>query len=246
MSSSINSDQKEEESLHESWLNLQHEELIELEQAAAQIKNGVKDDHKLTQLIAKIINNFQDYCNNRSRLAKKDVSPFFAPKSCTPFENSVLWIGGCRPSSFIRLIYALSGMEIESHLIEFLEGIKTGEFHGLTIEQMTVIDKLQTKTIQEERKLCSKLASLQEDIVDQPLASKMMKDQENADEDLDKHSHNMATVMEEADKLRMKTLKQIVSILITPAQAVEYLAAAKRIRLCLKQWGKKRDHEHTN
>nr|XP_016445047.1 PREDICTED: uncharacterized protein LOC107770271 [Nicotiana tabacum] len=136
-------------------------------------------------------------------------------------------------------------MEIESHLTEFLQGIKTGEFHGLTTAQMTVIDKLQTKTIQEERKLCSKLASLQEDIVDQPLASKMMKDHENADEDFDKHSHNMATVMEEADKLRMKTLKQIVSILI-PAQAVEYLAAAKKIRLSLKQWGKKRDHEHNN
>lgn len=97
------------------------------------------------------------------------------------------------------------------------------------------------------------MANLHEDMVDQTLAGKMMKKKkgddncdkdsndhecEEADEALDEHSQHMAGVMEEADKL-----KEIVGIL-EPVQAVEYLAAAKKIRLCVQQWGKKRDHEH--
>ncbi|KAH0760396.1 hypothetical protein KY290_016469 [Solanum tuberosum] len=68
-----------------------------------------------------MVNNFREYANYRSQLARVDVLPFFAPIWCTLLENSVLWIGGCRPSSFIRLIYALSGIEIESHITEYLQ-----------------------------------------------------------------------------------------------------------------------------
>ncbi|XP_016504323.1 protein DOG1-like 3 [Nicotiana tabacum] len=251
-SSSTRTDRKEEESLYETWMNLQREELTELEHAVTQARNGHMNDQELTKLIQKITNNFQEYSNNRKRLAQIDASPFFAPTSCTPLENSVLWIGGCRPSSFIRFIYALCGIEIESHLTEFLQGTKIGEFGELTAKQISMVDELQGKTIKEERELCSRLASLQEHIVDQPVASKLKKDNvdegnycENADELLDEHIHEMATVVEEADDLRMKTLQEITSLL-TPAQAVEYLAAAKRMRLCFQQWGKKRDREHTN
>ncbi|OIT02832.1 hypothetical protein A4A49_01897 [Nicotiana attenuata] len=256
---SSNNKNNEQECLHESWMNLQHAELRELEQAAA--ANRPKDEQKQTQLIEKIIKHFQDYCTNRSRLAQKDVSPFFAPTSCTPLENSVLWICGCRPSSFIRLIFTLfCGVEIESYITQFLQGItRNGEIHEFTAKQMNMVDELQSKTIREERKLSSRLASLQEEIVDQPLFSKTKKkiegdndddggggvDCENADEPLDKYNKYMAAIMEEADELRMKTLKEIV-VILEPDQAVEYLAAAKKIRLCIQQWGKKRDHDNTN
>ncbi|XP_009758860.1 protein DOG1-like 3 [Nicotiana tabacum] len=253
-SSSTRTNRKEEESLYETWMNLQREELTELEQAATQARNGHINDQELTKLIQKITNNFQEYSNNRKRLAQIDAPTFFAPISCTPLENSVLWIGGCRPSSFIRFIYSLCGIEIESHLTEFFQGTKIGELSDLTAKQITMVDELQGKTITEERELCSRLSSLQANIVDQPLPSKLKKDNgddqgdqysENAYERLDEQIHEMATVVEEADELRMKTLQEITSLL-TPAQAVEYLAAAKRLRLCFQQWGKKRDHEHTN
>ncbi|KAK4347247.1 hypothetical protein RND71_033586 [Anisodus tanguticus] len=251
--SNVNTDRMREECLHETWMNVQHEELTELEQAIARARNGQIQDQELKQLIEKIINHFQEYANNRSRLARNDVSPFFAPATCTTLENSALWIAGCRPSSFIRFIYALSGMNFESHLSEFLEGKRFGDLSELTGKQLRMIDELQGKTIREERKLSTRLASLQEDIVDKPLASKMKKagddddhQCENADEALDEHSHYMAGVMEEADELRMKTLKEIVLSILEPVHAVEYLAATKRIRFCVKQWGKKRDHEHSD
>ncbi|XP_060194266.1 protein DOG1-like 1 [Lycium barbarum] len=139
-------------------------------------------------------------------------------------------------------------METESHISQFLEGIKSGDLRELTSKQFTMIDELQGKTIREERNLTTRLASLQEDMVGQPLASKMKKkgECENADEPLDKHSQHMAGVMEEADELRMKTLKEIVLTILEPVQGVEYLAAAKKIRFCVNQWGKKRDHEHSD
>ncbi|KAK4368390.1 hypothetical protein RND71_012182 [Anisodus tanguticus] len=222
-------DRNKEENLYESWMNNQQEELKELQNAVALARKNERNDAELNELLGKMVNNFQGYVNGRSRLARVDVSPFFAPTWCTPLENSVLWIGGCRPSSFIRLIYALCGIEIEFHLKEYLQGIKIRDFGQLCGKQIIMIDKLQRQIIGEERKLSSRLASLQEDVVDQPIA---------------KAAKNCDT-QEEADELRMNTLKEILGIL-TPIQGVEYLAAAKRIRLCLQQWGKKREQEHSS
>ncbi|XP_059283401.1 protein DOG1-like 3 [Lycium ferocissimum] len=242
-------DRNKQENLYKSWMNNQQEELKELQNAVALARKNERNDVELNELLAKTVQNFQGYVNGRSRLARVDVSPFYAPTWCTPLENSVLWIGGCRPSSFIRLIYALCGIDIESRLAEYLQGIKIGDFGQLCGKQIVMIDKLQIQIIAEERKLSSRLASLQEDVVDQPIA-KVAKncdteEGENENEPLNKHAHSMANLLEEADELRMKTLKEILGI-VTPIQGVEYLAAAKRIRLCLQQWGKKREQEHSN
>lgn len=68
---------------------------------------------------------------------------------------------------------------------------------------------------------------------------------DNETEPLNKHGENMANLLEEVDEFRMKTLKEILGIL-TPIQGVQYIAAAKRIRLCLQQWGDKREQEHNS
>ncbi|XP_009792613.1 protein DOG1-like 3 [Nicotiana sylvestris] len=243
-SSCSTSDRNNEENLYESWMENQNQELNELQNAATLARKNQKTDTELNQLLARMVNNFQGYVNGRSRLARVDISPYFAPTWCTPLENSVLWIGGCRPSSFIRPIYALCGMEIESHLTEFLQGMEISDFGQLSGKQIMLIDKLHRKSIVEERKLSSKLASLQEDVVDQPIIT-AANNSENEEEPLNKHGQGMTTLLEEADELRMNTLKEILGIL-TPIQGVEYLASAKRIRLSLQQWGKKREQEHTN
>ncbi|CAN4091939.1 unnamed protein product [Withania somnifera] len=229
------SDRNKEENLYKSWMKNQEEELKELKNAVA--------------FARKMVHNFQEYVNGRSRLARVDISPFFAPTWCTPLENSVLWIGGCRPSTFIRLIYTLCGIEIESHLSQYLQGIEIGDFGQLSAQKISMIDKLQRQIIGEERKLSSKLASLHEEVVDQPIAMAAnicdTEQVENEKEALNKHGEDMANLLEEADELRMKALKEILGIL-TPIQGVKYLAAAKKIRLCLQQWGKQKEHEHNS
>lgn len=81
-----------------------------------------------------------------------------------------------------------------------------------------MVNDLQSKTIAEERRISNKFASLQEDIADQRLVGKMKKEGhgcEKADEALDEHSRHMADVIEEGDRLRMKTLKAIVNLLVS-------------------------------
>jgi len=108
------------------WMNLQKQELTDLHQALnlpATATATTTNENNLTQLAEKCIEHFQDYADKRSQLAHVDVSAFFAPSWCTNWENSLLWVAGCRPSQYIRLVYALHRLEIEAQLIQFLEGI---------------------------------------------------------------------------------------------------------------------------
>lgn len=237
------SDQNKEACHYQEWMNLQEEELSELNNAST----GSTTNPQLSQLIDKIMTHFEDYMHQRTQMARLDVSPYFAPTWCTSLERSVLWIGGCRPSSYIRLIYALCGLEIESQLTEFLHGVRLGSLGQLSAHQLSSVDELQRKTIREERNLSTRLASLQEDLLDNPIASIAVAAGGgacgNVEAALDKHGSAMAEILEEADRLRLSTVKEIVRIL-TPRQAVDFLAAGKKLRLCMQEWGKKRDHDH--
>lgn len=113
-----------------------------------------------------------------------------------------------------------------------------------------MVDELQSKTIREERKLCTRLAGLQENVLDHPLASIAVKTRgrscevsDNLEDALDKHGRAMAEILGEADQLRLNTLREVVGIL-TPRQAVDFLAAGKKLRLCMQDWGKKNDLDH--
>ncbi|XP_051135361.1 protein DOG1-like 3 [Andrographis paniculata] len=238
------SDQNREACLYQEWMKLQEQELTEL----SRVINGSAGDAESRELIGKIMSHFREYIQERSRMARADVSPYFAPTWCTSLERSVLWIGGCRPSSYVRLIYALCGLEIESQLSEFLRGVRIGNLGELSARQVAMVDELQSRTIREERKLSGQLASLQEDVLDQPLAAIALAERRTAaagdlEEALDRHGSAMAGILEEADRLRLNVLKEMIGIL-TPPQAVDFLAAGKKLRLSVREWGRKRDLEH--
>lgn len=63
------------------------------------------------------------------------------------------------------------------------------------------------------------------------------------DRALDKQATEMVGILEAADGLRLSTLKELVGIL-TPKQAVDFLAAGKKLHLCVHEWGKKRALRH--
>uniref|UniRef100_A0A2N9HW61 DOG1 domain-containing protein n=1 Tax=Fagus sylvatica TaxID=28930 RepID=A0A2N9HW61_FAGSY len=228
------------------WMNLQQEELSELHQA---LTHHANNHINLTQLVEKCIKHFQDYADKRSQLAQDGVSAFFAPTWCTNWENSLLWIAGCRPSQYIRLVYALTGLEIEAQLNEFLQGKTAGKLGEISAKQLHQLDSLQAKTIRAEEKLTSRLASLQEDVADQPFAMiakglyKVGEMNGELDKALDQHEKAMVSVLEEVDRLRLSTVKELMGIL-TPLQAVDFLAAGKKLQLCVHEWGKRRDMSH--
>lgn len=129
------------------------------------------------------------------------------------------------------------------------EGTSGGLLGDLSAQQLSAVNILQLKTVKEEEKLTSRLASLQEDIADQPLAAiargtrQIGENNDEADKALDYHECSMANIFEEGDKLRLNTLKQLLNIL-TPKQGVEFLVASKKLHLCIHEWGKMRDKSH--
>ncbi|XP_041023977.1 protein DELAY OF GERMINATION 1-like [Juglans microcarpa x Juglans regia] len=131
------------------WMNLQEQELSELHQTLTLHCPNNENEDNFSLLAQKCIEHYQDYADKRSQLAHNDVSAFFAPAWCTNWENSLLWLACCRPSQYIRLVYALCGLEIEVHLSEFLQGTSSSSANlgYLSSKQLHPIDMLQGKTL---------------------------------------------------------------------------------------------------
>ncbi|EEF24610.1 protein DELAY OF GERMINATION 1 [Ricinus communis] len=251
MSLEDQSDQNHSERCFHDWMNVQELDLAELLRALTLTDDDKPpDDQSLfAQLAEKNIEHFQEYVDKRNRLAHNDVSVYFAPTWNSALENSLLWLAGCRPSIFIRLVYALCGSQVESQIAEHLQGTRTGNLGDLSLQQLNMVNVLHCKTIKHEEKLTTQLASLQEDIADEPI-SMVAKEQSHAgdsnevvDRALQNHDEAMVRLLQEADNLRLTTLKELISIL-TPVQAVDYLAAGRKLHLCMHEWGKKRDLKH--
>ncbi|KAI3708291.1 hypothetical protein L2E82_37458 [Cichorium intybus] len=233
---------------YQNWVAQQRLDLDELLQALTHYPN----DLKYLQLITKkVITHFENYNNARAQLAKHDGPSFLAPSWGSTFENSILWIGGCRPTLIIRLayiIYALCGSHLNAHLDEFLEGVRHGNLTDISSLQLKKIDDLHAITIKEEDKLSSRLATLQERVADEPLmslANEVRGEGESSNvEDvakaMDGQALDLYNVLMQADKLRLSVLKGMLDIL-TPLQAVEFLVASNKLHLSLHEWAKRRD-----
>lgn len=94
--------------------------------------------------------------------------------------------------------------------------------------------------------MTKKVSSLQEDAADIPIATVAYSEEHigepnmAVDQALDKQEEAMATLLAEADKLRVDTLAKIVEIL-TPIQAADFLLAGKKLHLSMHEWGTVRD-----
>ncbi|XP_038883466.1 protein DELAY OF GERMINATION 1-like [Benincasa hispida] len=238
------------------WMKLQEDTQGELFEALNAVQNRASSnqeetERELTKLVDKSIEQFQDYIDRRMQLAKKDVSAFFAPVWCSARETSLLWIAGCRPSVFIRLAYSLTGHDLETRLMEFLQGMKSmEELAGeLSPKQMEQLDSLQRRTIKEEERLTSELARVQEEMVDQTvvgIAMKTIKEKGGSEElerALEKQDGELLRLIQQADRLRIRTLNEVTEI-FRPLQAVWFLAISKKLHLSVREWGQQSDRRH--
>ncbi|KAF5180886.1 Tga transcription factor [Thalictrum thalictroides] len=228
------------------WMFQQQEDLEQLMQAINQ------DIEKLRLVIQTSVKHFDEYLENRKAVyAQGNTSSFFSPTWCSSFEKSYLWVGGCRPSLLIQLLYTLSGSSIETHLDEFLAGARKGNLGEISADQLHRVDALHRRTIQSEDQLSSKIASMQEQMGDKKLVEMALTfdhhqvDQQSAGSDvhavLDSLELPWIGMLEKADELRLNTMKEMINIL-TPLQAVEYLIAGKKLHLSIHQWCSTRNH----
>ncbi|CAD6229755.1 unnamed protein product [Miscanthus lutarioriparius] len=161
------------ESCYRHWIAGQEAGLAELEAASANAAAGRATDAELRAVVERCILGYQDYATRRRALSREDGAAFFAPPWCTAFENSVLWLGGCRPSLTVRLLYNLSGEGLEAQVEELLGGLRHGVVPtgalGITSAQLLLINDLHIRTVHQENALSDRLATLQEDVADRPL-----------------------------------------------------------------------------
>ncbi|CAN1810358.1 Protein DOG1-like 3 [Linum perenne] len=242
------------------WMNIQQLDLAELLQALALEQHPHPDPHPhpqmgptLSELAQKTVDHFQDYAERRAKLAQNDdVSCFFAPSWNSPLENSLLWLAGCRPSMFIRMLYALCGSQLDQSIAAVdteLCMTAAGNLGGLSWGQMNVVNELHMRTMREEERLTSRLASLQEDVADNPICEFIATAGNNGEANqtvnkaFEEHDKAMVNILKEADRLRLSTLKEVISVL-TPIQAVDYLATGKKLHFNVHEWGKQRNRAH--
>nr|AGG09199.1 delay of germination 1c [Lepidium papillosum] len=259
MGSSKKNIEQAQESCYQKWMNLQSQRIPELKQLLAQRRSNDSDhtdnDNKLRDLLEKIIGDFKSYAGKRADLSHRCSSSYYAPSWNTPLENALIWMGGCRPSSFFRLVYALCGSQTEIRVTQFLrdidgldssDGVDGTSLSDLTAEQLAKINVLHVNVIDDEEKMTKKVASLQEDAADIPIATVAYEEDQlggpnmMVDQALDKQEEAMAKLLVEADDLRVDTLAKIVKIL-SPVQAADFLLTGKKLHLSMHEWGTMRD-----
>ncbi|PIA38362.1 hypothetical protein AQUCO_02800210v1 [Aquilegia coerulea] len=230
------------------WVTQQRKDLEELQRA----KNEEPQNEETLKLLAeKNVKKYQEYFEKRSLLSIDDALFSFSSLWCTSFENSFLWIGGCRPTLSIQLVYTLCGMELENNLLEYFQGVRRDNLGDLSNHQLCLVNDLHCKTVEAEEEISSRLSILQEEIGNELLF-------EDANESslrgningrihnykcLDDHAHAIAQILLDADMLRLKTVKGLVNIL-TPLQAVDFLVAGKKLYLSMHEWGQRKYMEH--
>ncbi|KAJ0986032.1 hypothetical protein J5N97_004388 [Dioscorea zingiberensis] len=245
------------------WATQQEEDMHELRLATT--RNN-RDDAELRALVAKSIRRYEDYTEKRRSIAMEGAMTLFCPSWCSTFESSFLWLGGCRPSMAIRLVYSVTGAELHAHVNHLFSGGPPPRIGmaALSSSQLASVNELHGKTIRDEDELSTKMASLQEDVVDKPLfqlvremgegssvtaaggvanggGARVADGNGEVEAVMQKYVESLAEILEEADRMRVETLGELVTEILTPAQAAELLLAAKQLHLTIQQWGGRRD-----
>ena len=242
----------------EKWIVEQKEHLHELISVS---KSPNQTDSLVQNLVNRVLNHYKEYYTVKSNLAKDNAFVMLSPSWTTILEDGFLWIGGWRPTMAFHLLYSKSGLQLEARLDELIRGIQTGDLGDLGPNQLTRVDRLQRKTIKEEREITEKMAKQQETVADSEMVElsdvmtalmenddaangeSVMNDQ--VDSAMERKEEGLVRVLGMADDLRLRTLKGVVEIL-SPKQALHFLIAAAELHLRMHDWGKQMDEKKTD
>ncbi|PON51134.1 TGA transcription factor [Parasponia andersonii] len=210
----------------EGWLVRQEHYLDELVSADRNLHESSDDD--LRELVSRILAHYQQYYEEKSRIAARDVFLVFSPPWFTSLERAFLWIAGFKPGLAFRIVADSVG--------------------DLSEDQARSIGRLVQETRTEERALNDELAKIQESVAAPPLLGIAMRggrrlvdgEQDEADSALESLKVAMEAVLSAADSLRTRTALKIMEVL-RPAQCVKFLLAAGQLQLRLRTWGLERE-----
>ncbi|KAK8563901.1 hypothetical protein V6N13_005876 [Hibiscus sabdariffa] len=204
----------------EGWL-VRHEHYLEELLSVQQRQES--QEHDLKDLISRVLSHYQQYFEEKSRLAQRDVFLVFSPTWFTSFESASLWISGFKPGFALRLVF--------------------DSVQDLSQDQSERLRRLMEETRLEERVLNDELARVQESLAAPPLLEMVRKRARRVNEGGVEEAAALATLrkaLEEvvagADLLRMNTTLKVAEIL-KPEQNVRFLTAATQLFLELRNLG---------
>lgn len=215
------------EAFLEGWLVRQEHYLDEL-LSTQQHCHEMRDEY-LKELISRILTHYQEYYEEKSRMARRDIFLVFSPTWFTSFERAFFWIAGFKPGLAFRLV--------------------NNSVDDLSEEGRRRITNLIEETKVEERALNHELAKIQESVAAPPLLELARRGWRSANGEISEEYRvlkawklALETLVANADSLRMNTALKVVEIL-RPAQTVRFLAAAAQLQLRLRTWGLQREAE---
>ncbi|KAK3026480.1 hypothetical protein RJ639_041777 [Escallonia herrerae] len=204
-----------------------------------------EDHHHLQALVRKVMTHYDDYYRVKSLAAKHDVLSVFSAPWCTSLERSLLWIAGWRPTTAFHLVYTEASILFESHIVDILRGLGTGDLGDLSPAQFSRVSELQCETVQEENAITDELSQWQACITISAVSDDAGDIVGTSRVNLDAKIEGLVMVVAKADELRLKTLRRVVDLL-TPQQAVEFLAAAAQLQFGIRGWGSHHDRQREN
>uniref|UniRef100_A0A5K1G9D4 DOG1 domain-containing protein n=1 Tax=Nymphaea colorata TaxID=210225 RepID=A0A5K1G9D4_9MAGN len=214
--------------------------------------NNREDEGVIRSTVAQVMESYRDYYRILSRLAVHNAPSVVSPARCTSeFENAYSWLGGCRPTAYLRLVYVISGLEIGAQLPDLLRLDHDVNLAGLSAHQLNSVSELQRTTVGLEDELSRRMASLQEAMADRPLVRLLVLHESQVVESaavqsaLKSYADRLHVIVEHADGLRLNTLRRVLEIL-SPLQGLHLLIMASRFHLRLHEWGRSWDRMHQN
>ncbi|XP_047955870.1 protein DOG1-like 4 [Salvia hispanica] len=185
----------------------------------------------LRQLVGRAVAHYAEYYRSKAAAARGDVLAFFAAPWTTTLERSLHWIGGWRPTTAFHLVYTESSILFESHVVDILRGHHTGDLGDLSPGQFRRVSELQIETVQLENDITDQLCDWQDEATD--IVGIMYAG-------VDVKMEKLSVILEKADELRLKTIKNLVELL-TLQQAAEFLVAAADLQFGIRAWGIQQD-----
>ncbi|KAK1438993.1 hypothetical protein QVD17_04807 [Tagetes erecta] len=229
--SNSNSNQGHMQSSFLQWTSQQRSDLEDLLHVVEVVPEP-DDVEVLRGLAQKTIQHLNEY--QQSRSVDGDALSIYKPSWCTSFENFLFWVGGLKPSIYIRLLFSISGIGSEKVDLDLSKLVIGERINGRkkVVEcsdvQVKLIKGVHAQTVLSEQQISSRLANLQ--------ARTNTSWEQDVGRAVDAHRVALNGIVVDADELRVKVLKELLQIL-TPLQGIHFLVAVNRLHLSIHEWG---------
>ncbi|KAK9696847.1 hypothetical protein RND81_08G000900 [Saponaria officinalis] len=203
---------------YEGWLN----------QLEIHLQNLVMErEPNYNTIVTSLISHHKEFYSAKWGLAHDDILAFFAQQWLTPLESAFSWVTGWKPTSVFRLV----------------DSLRRTSLALLTEDQALTIFNLSLKIKSEECMVERELERQQVALGDRNLAYlAQLAGRRGVTEpirDVKGVLDGFHKVMKMADYVRLKTLKAVLDVL-TPKQAVDFLAMFAMLHLQVRKWGQLR------